>query len=150
MPSVTDTSRLDLESYTDALRSRLDAVVVTTPSGTPLGTEASPQLTIINGAWRIDAPVDGFGILVVRGDVEIGSSLHYRGLVVTGGKVTSTQTSDLRIDGALWMRGDGSAQLSPRGTGYVRYDPAALARIDSKIGGALLHRPVITGWREVT
>lgn len=149
-PSITDTTRLDLEAYTDVLRSRLDAVVVTAPSGTPLGTEAKPQLTIIDGAWRIDAAVDGFGILVVRGDVEIGGRLHYRGLVISGGKVTSTPASDLRIDGALWMRGDGGAQLTLHGTGYVRYDSAALARVDSMIAGALLHRAVVTGWREVT
>jgi hypothetical protein len=151
-PSVAAGPRLDLESYVDQLRGRLDAAIVPMPNTTnePLGTEAMPQLTVIDGNWQVEAPVNGFGILVVRGDVEIESSLRFHGLVVATGRLTVAETSDLRVDGALWIQAPDAVRLRLLGTGYIRYDAAALQRTDSMIAGALFHQTVVAGWREAS
>jgi hypothetical protein len=148
-PSIAAAVELGLGAYADDLGSRLDAVILPgEAAGAELGTEARPQLTVVDGSWVIDAHVDGFGILVVRGDLEVGGSLRYRGLVLARGAFSSTATGDVHIDGALWMHAAAGARLELRGSGSIRYDPAALERVDAAIDGALMHLPLVVGWRE--
>jgi hypothetical protein len=150
-PSVAVAAGLDLDSYINSLRKRLDAVVLPTApqaAAEPFGIETQPQLTVIDGNWSITARAEGFGILVVRGDLEVSGSLHFRGLLLVAGSVSTTASSDVQIDGALWVR-RAAAELKLLGTGHVHYSPGALERTDSAIAGALLHLATVVGWREV-
>ena len=151
-PSIVATSPLDIDSYADALEQRPDGVLVSASEGGPLtlGTPASPQLTLISGAWTTTELVDGFGILLVRGDLEIRHHFEYRGLVIVDGNVELASSGDLQIEGALWSLNGLTSRLRLTGTGSLRYGPQVLATVDAAIPNALLHVPIIVAWREVS
>ncbi len=150
--SIVTSTSLDLDSYVTLLRNRLEAVVHTSapPTGGGLGTVSAPQLTVIDDAWQTTGDMEGFGILAVRGDMEINGALRYGGLIVVTGKLRVTDSSDLRIEGAMWLRNTGLAHIKLLGTGFIRYDSTNLKRTAAALEGALFHLPQVAGWRELS
>jgi hypothetical protein len=47
-----------------------------------LGTLSSPKVTFVNGSVRFNSDLEGCGILVVNGDLEINGNFTYRGIVI--------------------------------------------------------------------
>jgi hypothetical protein len=147
-PSVTAVAAIDLDSYARALRRRLDAAIHGDPNDAILGTQDHPRLTVVETDWTIGNAVEGFGILLIRGDLEIEGRLGYAGLVVVEGNLILKAPGDLRIDGSLWVSNSGAVRVHLLGAGHVRYSPVALERTDAAVARAILHRAVVVGWRE--
>jgi hypothetical protein len=114
------------------------------------GSIASPQLAVIDGSWRITNQVEGFGVLLVRGNLEIAGSIRYGGLVVVAGDLEVAESGDVQVDGALWVFRNGIARLELLGTGAVRYDPGNLRRAALALEGAFFLQPTVVGWRELS
>lgn len=150
-PSVGATSPLEIDSYVTAVGNRLEAVIHSTgpAADTTAGTAASPQLTVIDSTWQITSQVEGFGVLVVRDDVEVTGSLRYGGVVVVAGDLRLAVGGELQVDGTLWVFRNGAAAIDLLGTGAVRYDPGNLRRAALALEGSLYHLPQVVGWREV-
>lgn len=151
-PSIVAAGALHLDAHVTTLRRHLEAVVLSTgPAGdVTLGTSANPQLTVVERDWRATSQVDGFGVLVVRGNFEIDGSFRYGGMVVIDGDLRVAETATVEIDGALWIHRTGKARIALLGSGSVRYDPGNLRRAAAALEASLMHLPKVVGWRELS
>jgi len=103
------------------------AAVHVPPSPFPavLGTQAAPQLTVVDGDAEIDATSSGAGALYATGHLRISGHLDFAGVVAAAGGVEVTATGNLQVCGALW--GAGEPALDARGHGFVRASGNAIA-----------------------
>jgi hypothetical protein len=141
-PSIAGAALPSAESIADAAARRADAQ--------PLGGEARGRLGdglfVTPTSLRL-ADVEGSGVLVVGGTLELSGTISFAGLIVALGDVRLDASSTAAIDGAV-MVGSVGAQVSLRGAGHLAYDPLIIARIDAQFPGLLPRRARVTGWRE--
>ncbi len=149
-PSVLVVSdSTDWISYAQSLVSNPDIIINSTEDlgkYSNLGTQSSPKVTFINGTVKINS-IDGCGILVVNGDLEINGNFNYIGLIVA--YQTSKITSKLNGNGKVWggivlASNDIDLNIS-NGTFGCYYSSEALNLIS---GGLQTNRFQIISWWE--
>lgn len=129
-----------MQEYMDAA----DSIYTTsTVSGNrTFGTPSSPQIIVCdspadtNYKVKFTGNVTGYGILAIRGNLELGGTFNWYGLIIVFGEsntVTFGGSGTPSIVGGLIVAqpGDGAASLTLKGTGNqgkVLYSSAALER----------------------
>ena len=142
-PSVaTDTSVSDPKEYLDIYKNNADYVYNTpgTFSGQTWGSSSNPVIVYCNApddtsfAVKFSGAVTGYGILVVRGNVQFTGNLNFYGLVVVDGfntMVSFGAAGTPGIVGGVVVAGNAGASVTLKGSGgnaKVVYSPGALAR----------------------
>ena len=105
------------------------------------GTRTDPQITVIESSARIKGggTVDGCGILIVKGNLEIVGTLHWEGIVLV------TSEGDLTVDahgtawllGAVVVAGEGaSSEVTLKGNPSIKYSSQALDLATQSMGNA--------------
>jgi len=150
-PSIeTDTSvPVDINALSESIESFADEVITgdTKIAGNmTFGSEDDPAIVVIDGDLEVTGCVEGWGILIVKGDFHGHGTFCWHGLlIVDGGDVTSAEgngTPD--VIGAMWIKGRTEVDLEIRGNPGILYSTEALALFAS-IG------PVIdrSSWEEL-
>ncbi len=141
-PVKVDTSVTDPNAYLDIYRNNADYVynIAGTYSGQTWGTAANPVIVYCNAgddtsfSIKFTGGVTGYGILVVRGNVQFNGNLNFYGLVIVDGFNTTVSfgaSGTPGVVGGLIVAGNAGASVTLKGTGTngkVVYSPGALAR----------------------
>jgi hypothetical protein len=141
-PVKVDTSVVDPGQFIDEYKSNADYVYNTsgTYSGATWGSAANPAIVYCNAgddpafSIKFTGGITGYGILVVRGDIQFNGSLEFYGLVIVDGFNTTVDfgaSGTPKIIGGIIMAGNAGATVTLKGTGAnakVRYSSAALAQ----------------------
>jgi hypothetical protein len=127
-PVDVDTTTVDPLKFLDIYRNNADFVYNTTGvfPGQTWGTPASPVIVYCNPgddtsfAIKFTGGVTGYGILVVRGNVQFNGNLSFRGLVVVDGfntTVTFNAGGTPAVTGGIIIAGNKDAAITLNGTG---------------------------------
>ncbi|RPI04702.1 MAG: hypothetical protein EHM64_09095 [Ignavibacteriae bacterium] len=142
-PAVkVDTSVVDPKDFIDEYKANADYKYPSsgTFSGATWGSPTSPVITYCNAGDNPDFSIKftggvvGYGILVVRGDVQFNGNLEFYGLVIVDGfntTVTFGASGTPKIVGGVIVAGNAGAKVTLKGTGSnakIRYSSEALAR----------------------
>ncbi len=114
-------------------------------SDTPLGA-------VPNGLWASPASVDvgaasGSGVWLVDGDLSVGSSLNFEGLLLVLGDIHVAEGARLDVTGALALLPPGQS-LHSRGETTITYRATPLEQIESIDPTLLGRRAQLIGWRD--
>ena len=104
-------------------------------TGTPALTWVQPdggKLTIMN-----NGNVDGAGIMIIDGDLDIQGTVGFKGLILVRGKLTVS--GNALIYGTIWAQG---YDLNVAGTGQVYYSTQALALANTVFPNGALPSPM--------
>ena len=118
--------------------------VVTPQSGVTWGTVADPFAMYVDASTNPGGltirNMNGYGILLAKGHVNLEGPIHWQGLIISSGKVSVDGTSGgIVIAGGMWV----DQLVDVAGSLNVSYDSCA-------IKSAILSRPlVITKWKQV-
>jgi hypothetical protein len=137
-----DTSVIDPKEYLDIYRNNADYFYNTpgTYSSQVWGSSSNPVIVYCNAgddtsfAVKFTGGVIGYGILVVRGNVQFNGNLNFYGLVIVDGfntMVSFGAAGTPGVVGGLIVAGNAGASVTLKGTGSngkVVYSPGALAR----------------------
>lgn len=114
------------------------------------GTSGSPRITRITGNAQIQGTVEGYGVLVVEGSLDVSGNFTFHGLVITRGDIQVQFTGNAGLYGSLIIGEstnlDPNLELDVRGNATVRYDSCALASADS--WAPLPKAPKLLAWQE--
>jgi hypothetical protein len=141
-PVKTDTTVVDPKEYLDIYKNNADFFYNTpgTYSGQTWGSSSNPVIVYCNAgddtsfAVKFTGGVTGYGILVVRGNVQFNGNLNFYGLVIVDGFNTTVSfgaAGTPGVVGGLIVAGNAGASVTLKGTGSngkVVYSPGALAR----------------------
>jgi len=142
-PAVkVDTSVSDPLEYLDIYKNNADYFYNTagTYSGQNWGSSSNPVIVYCNAgddtsfSIKFTGGVTGYGILVVRGNVQFNGNLNFFGLVIVDGFNTTVSfgaAGTPGIVGGLIVAGNAGASVELKGTGTdgkVVYSPDALAK----------------------
>lgn len=141
-PVTVNTTTVDPLPFLDEYKANADFLYNTpgTYSGANWGSAASPAIVYCNAgddtsfAIKFTGGVVGYGILVVRGNVQFNGNFAFYGLVIVDGFNTQVQFSASgtpQIVGGLIVSGNAGASVSIKGTGSnakVKYSSASLQR----------------------
>lgn len=98
------------------------------------GTQSSPRITRLTGNADIQGTIEGYGVLIVDGALEIAGNFTFHGLVIARGDIQVQITGNAGIYGSLVLGEsityDPQVELDVRGNATVRYDSCALAPAD--------------------
>ena len=99
------------------------------------GTQSSPRITRINGNARIEGTINGYGVLIVDGTLDIAGNFTFQGLVIARGDVEVQITGNAAIYGSLLIAEsvteDAGFELDVRGNATIQYDSCALQQADA-------------------
>lgn len=99
------------------------------------GTSGSPRITRITGNAQIQGTVEGYGVLIVEGALDVSGNFTFHGLVIARGDIQVQFTGNAGIYGSLVIGEstnlDPNLELDVRGNANIRYDSCALASADS-------------------
>ena len=114
------------------------------------GTQASPRITYIEGGAQISGTVEGYGVLIVDGPLDIAGNFTFHGLVIARGDIQVQVTGNAGIFGSLLIGEsnvlDGGYELDVRGNATVRFDSCALSPADA--WAPLPKKAKILAWQE--
>lgn len=114
------------------------------------GTQASPRITYIEGGAQISGTVEGYGVLIVDGPLDIAGNFTFHGLVIARGDIQVQVTGNAGIFGSLLIGEsdvlDGGYELDVRGNATVRFDSCALSPVDA--WAPLPKKAKILAWQE--
>ncbi|HCA78425.1 MAG TPA: hypothetical protein DEP53_01690 [Bacteroidetes bacterium] len=141
-PVKTDTTVADPSDYLDIYKNSADFFYNTagTYSGQTWGSSSNPVIVYCNAgddtsfAVKFTGGVTGYGILVVRGNVQFNGNLNFYGLVIVDGFNTTVSfgaAGTPGVVGGLIVAGKAGASVTLKGTGSngkVVYSPDALAK----------------------
>jgi len=158
-PVKIDTSTIDPLPYLSEYKATADYTydVAGTYSGATWGSSSSPAIVYCNAgddttfSIKFTGGVVGYGILVVRGNVQFNGNFSFSGLVIVDGFNTKVQfgaAGTPQILGGLIVAGNAGASVTLKGTGAnakVKYSSQALAR--SKNIGKLRYYSILE-WYE--
>jgi Tfp pilus assembly protein PilX len=112
------------------------------------GSRDNPQITIITDSvgtgTHVSGTIDGAGILVVNGDLQITGTFHFEGLIIvmSGGDLVVTGTGRSITYGSVVLAGSGvSSEVDYGGHASIRYSSQALLSAADSISG-------LSSWRE--
>ena len=115
------------------------------------GTAGSPRITYINGSAQISGTIEGYGVLVVDGPLDIAGNFTFHGLVIARGDIQVQVTGNAGIYGSLLIGEsdelDGGYELDVRGNATVRFDSCALSPADSWV--SLPKKAKLLAWQQV-
>jgi hypothetical protein len=115
------------------------------------GTSSTPRITRVTGDAQIQGSIDGYGVLIVDGALDIAGNFTFHGLVIARGNVQVQITGNAGVYGSLLIKEstapDPAYELDVRGNAHVRYDSCALAAADSWV--PLPKTPRLLAWQEV-
>ena len=115
------------------------------------GTASTPTITRVTGDAQIQGTIEGYGVLVVDGALDIAGSFTFHGLVIARGNVQVQITGNAGIYGSLLLKEstaqDAAYELDVRGNAHIRYDSCALAAADG--WAALPKMAKLVAWQEV-
>jgi len=99
------------------------------------GTSSSPRITRITGNTQIQGTVEGYGVLIVEGALDVSGNFTFHGLVIARGDIQVQFTGNAGVYGSLIIGEsttlDSNLELDVRGNATVRYDSCALAAANS-------------------
>ncbi len=141
-PVKVDTTVSDPAAYLDIYKNNADYFYNTagTYSGQSWGSSSNPVIVYCNAgddtsfSIKFTGGVVGYGILVVRGNVQFNGNLNFYGLVIVDGFNTTVSfgaSGTPGVVGGLIVAGNAGASVTLKGTGNngkVVYSPGALAR----------------------
>ncbi len=141
-PVKVDTSTIDPIAFLDEYRLNADYVYNTSGSYSSItwGSPSSPVIVYCNAgddtsfSIKFTGNVIGYGILVVRGNVQFNGNFSFFGLVIVDGFNTIVQlgaSGTPQIVGGLIVAGNAGASVILKGTGTtgkVKYSSDALAK----------------------
>jgi hypothetical protein len=139
-PVKTDTTVVDPKDFIGEYKANADYRydAAGTYSGATWGTAANPVITYCNAgddpafSIKFTGGVKGYGILVVRGDIQFNGNLEFYGLVIVDGFNTTVDfgaAGTPKIVGGIIVAGNAGATVTLKGTGSnakVHYSEAAL------------------------
>lgn len=98
------------------------------------GTAASPRITRITGDANIQGTIDGYGVLIIDGALDVSGNFTFNGLVIARGDIEVQFTGNAGIFGSVLLTEssayDPTVELDVRGNAHIRYDSCALAAAD--------------------
>ena len=98
------------------------------------GTAASPRITRITGDANIQGTIEGYGVLIVDGALDVSGNFTFNGLVIARGDIEVQFTGNAGIFGSVVLAEstnyDPTIELDVRGNANIRYDSCALAAAD--------------------
>lgn len=99
------------------------------------GTSALPRITRITGNTQIQGTIEGYGVLIVEGALDVSGNFTFHGLVIARGDIQVQFTGNAGVYGSLIIGEsttlDLNLELDVRGNATVRYDSCALAAANS-------------------
>ncbi|MFQ5667198.1 MAG: hypothetical protein ACE5I7_12295 [Candidatus Binatia bacterium] len=149
-PSIGITAPLELRAYAAGFGSSPRAVRLTAKAVTEraVGTEAAPQITIVDGDLDVPHSLKGSGVLVVQGTLHVSGTVTFQGLLLALGGVVFESSSEVTVLGTVWNAANQDERLTLRGRGAILYSSTALASVDAAFPGLLPHAAVVVGWEE--
>ena len=119
---------------------------------TTWGTDASPQITYINGNAKISGAITGSGVLIVDGTLEIPGNITFHGLIIARGPVQVEITGSVEIYGGVMLaestNPDSGNEFSMKGNGAIYYSSQAFNMINSNWSAALPQPVKLSSWQE--
>lgn len=90
----------------------------TNPSISNLGTDASPQITVVNGDLSLSGATSGSGILLVTGTLTLSGNFSYNGLilVIGSGVLNANGGGNGQMNGAIVVANIGNSSYSTNPT----------------------------------
>lgn len=142
-PSIGASGFIAVDTIVDYARYAADTVIVNeSVKNVDFGTMAQPTLAFRQGELKISGNVQGYGLLVVDGDVRISGTFRWDGVIVCTGEFTAgTGTAD--VYGAVLI-GPTSPGIRLAGTLDVHYSTDGVA-----LAAAVMGRYVLRSWHEV-
>lgn len=114
------------------------------------GTSSSPRITRLTGDAQIQGTIEGYGVLIVDGGLDIAGNFTFHGLVIARGDIQVQMTGNAGIYGSLVIgestTQDAGYELDIRGNATIRFDSCALAAADSWV--PLPKAPKLLAWQE--
>ena len=112
----------------------IDAADGTFAGNVSIGTRENPQVTVITDdkcvGTHLSGTVDGAGILVINGDLQITGTFHFEGLVIviSDEDLVVTGTGRSILFGSIVLAGSGnSSEVDYGGHASIRYSSDALS-----------------------
>jgi hypothetical protein len=128
---INDTGLANPADYITEYINAADRVFTTGVYGANMvwGSPTSPYIVYCDGDVKFNGTVDGWGILVVRGNLTLAGNFTFRGLVVVYEEVEidvqfATGTPD--VIGAVLMAGPANGKFVMKGNSKVAYSKEAL------------------------
>ncbi len=119
-----------------------------------LGTEAHPRAIVAEGDLRLTGNATGYGLLVVKGELDVKGTFAYNGMILVIGKGSLIYGGSASILGGVVIANItpektlGTATISVHGGGN---DSAGIYNASDKIALGLNLLPMrIISWREIT
>jgi hypothetical protein len=116
------------------------------------GTDASPQITQINGNAKISGNITGSGVLIVDGTLEIPGNITFHGLIIARGPIQVEITGSLQIFGGIMLAEsadpDNGNEFQMRGNGEIYYSSEAFTMINTYWSNALPKPAKLISWQE--
>lgn len=114
------------------------------------GTAETPRITQIRGDARIEGTIEGYGVLIVDGALDIAGNFTFHGLVIARGDVEVQLNGNAGIFGSVLLEEsliyDRTVELGVRGNAQIRFDSCALASADTWV--ALPRAARLLAWQE--
>ncbi|MBU4287939.1 MAG: pilus assembly PilX N-terminal domain-containing protein [Proteobacteria bacterium] len=127
----------------------IDSAGGTFASNCTIGTRENPQVTLLTDetdiGTHVSGTVDGAGILIVNGDLQITGTFHFEGLVIviSDGNLVVTGTGRSITYGSVVLAGSGvSSEVDYGGHASIRYSSQGLDYADDTLAG-------LSSWREM-
>ena len=153
-PPVNDVggSALSVSYWQDFANSLTPDLTVDSAEGTIteniFGSRDNPQITMITDSatgTHLSGTIDGAGILIVNGDLQITGTFHFEGLIIvmSGGDLVVTGTGRSITYGSVVLAGSGvSSEVDYGGHASIRYSSQALLSAADTLAG-------LDSWREM-
>lgn len=114
------------------------------------GTSGSPRITRVTGNAQISGTIEGYGVLVVDGALDISGNFTFHGLVIARGDIQVQITGNAGIFGSLLVgesaSPDAGYELDVRGNATIRFDSCALSSADNWV--PLPKKARLLAWQE--
>lgn len=101
-----------------------------------IGTRENPQIVLLTGDVKITGTVDGAGILIVQGgvDIDFTGTFHFEGIVILIGDGISDAPIEFNDHGTASIFGavvavGGELDIKPHGSPQIMYSTEALANL---------------------
>jgi hypothetical protein len=127
----------------------IDSADGTFAGNVTIGTRENPQVTVITDdtgiGTHLSGTVDGAGILVVNGDLQLTGTFHFEGLViiVSDGDLIVTGTGRSILFGSVVLAGSGSSsEVDYGGHASILYSSKALSYAADTLAG-------LDSWKEL-
>ena len=146
-PPVKDVggSEISVSYWQDFANSLTPDLTVDSAEGTIteniFGSRDNPQITMISDSatgTHLSGTIDGAGILIVNGDLQITGTFHFEGLIIvmSGGDLVVTGTGRSITYGSVVLAGSGvSSEVDYGGHASIRYSSQALLSAADTLSG---------------